>query len=125
MTTMHANSPRDAMSRIEALVGMAGVGMEPSVVRNLIVSAFDIVVHVARAAAGDRKISTVCEVVGIENASVQLREVDFHAPDDPAGGAEFVSEAPIAPGDGHTQEPMTTTSEADLLKQSNKSQAGS
>lgn len=90
MTTMHANSPRDAMARIEALVGMAGVGMEPSVVRSLIVSAFDIVIHVTRAANGSREIATVCEVVGLKDDAIALYEVVRRVASDPAGRDEFI-----------------------------------
>ena len=90
MTTMHANSAWDAVGRIEALVGMAGVGMEPAAVRSLIVSAFDVVAHVSRQSSGQRTITNVCEVVGIEKGVVQLREVVRRVSDDENEQASFV-----------------------------------
>ncbi len=89
MTTMHANSAWDAVGRIEALVGMAGVGMEPTAVRSLIVSAFDVIVHVSRRSSGRRVITNVCEVVGIEKGIVQLREIIRRVSDDETEETKF------------------------------------
>ncbi len=107
MTTMHANSPRDAMARIEALVGMAGVGMEPSIVRSLIVSAFDNVIHITRSANGSREISTVCEVVGTKDDAIDLREVIRRVASEPGGADTFIFDGASIPTGDHSQGPVT------------------
>jgi len=63
LTTVHANSPEDALRRVEALALMAGVGLPHAAVREQVTSALDLVVHQARSPDGSRRIESVVEVV--------------------------------------------------------------
>jgi pilus assembly protein CpaF len=79
LTTIHANSPRDALSRLETLVLTAGVDLPLRAIREQIASAFDLVVQVNRLIDGSRRVTYVTEVVGLESDVVTLQDV-FHAP---------------------------------------------
>ena len=63
LTTVHANSPGDALRRVETLALMAGVGLPHAAVRDQVASAIDVVVHQARGAGGERRVESVAEVV--------------------------------------------------------------
>ncbi|MEA2449105.1 MAG: pilus assembly protein CpaF, partial [Thermoleophilaceae bacterium] len=63
LTTVHANSPADALRRVETLALMAGVGLPHGAIREQVATAIDLVVHQARAADGSRRIESVAEVV--------------------------------------------------------------
>ena len=63
LTTVHANSPQDALRRLETLALMAGVGLPHAAVREQVASAIDLVVHQARSADGSRRVESVAEVV--------------------------------------------------------------
>jgi pilus assembly protein CpaF len=65
LTTVHANSPVDALRRVETLALMAGVGLPHSAVREQVASALDVVVHQARLADGSRQVDAICEVVRV------------------------------------------------------------
>src|SRR5579872_2449680 len=67
LTTVHANSPRDAMARIENMVSMANLNIPERAVRQQLVSAIHAVVQIARLSDGTRKVMTISEVVGMEN----------------------------------------------------------
>lgn len=75
MATLHANGPRDALERLEMLIGLHGFSADLQAVRRFISSAIDIVVHLARRPDGKRKVLSVCEVVGMEGATYALREI--------------------------------------------------
>ncbi len=75
LTTIHANSQRDALSRIETMVLMAGFDLPVRAIREQIASALDIVVHTARLRDGSRKVIGVSEVVGMEGEIVTMQEV--------------------------------------------------
>lgn len=75
MTTVHANSPRDALSRIEVMVLMAGVELPLRAIREQIKSAVDIIVQQARQKDGSRKITTIAEVSGMEGDTILLHNV--------------------------------------------------
>ncbi|ODU62944.1 MAG: hypothetical protein ABT05_06675 [Lautropia sp. SCN 66-9] len=75
LTTLHANTPRDAMSRLETLVLMAGMDLPLGAIREQIASAVDIVVQQGRSAAGQRRITAIVEVSGIESGRIQLQEL--------------------------------------------------
>ena len=76
MTTIHANSPRDALARLETLVLMAGVDLPSRAIRDQIASAINIVVQTARMPDGSRKINRITEVSGIgENAVFMTQEI--------------------------------------------------
>jgi pilus assembly protein CpaF len=89
--TVHANSPRDVLARIETMVLMAGMELPVRAIREQMASAFDVVVHQARFKDGSRLITHVTEVVGIEADSldtIELRELfafDFSAGYDDSG----------------------------------------
>lgn len=75
LTTAHANSPRDCISRIEVMVMMAGMDLPIQAIREQIASAVDIIVQQTRFSCGTRKVTSICEVSGIENGVVQLGEI--------------------------------------------------
>ncbi len=75
LTTAHANSPRDAVSRIEVMVLMAGMDFPMVVVREQIASAVDLIVHQRRFPCGSRKVSHITEVTGVESGTIQLQDI--------------------------------------------------
>jgi pilus assembly protein CpaF len=90
LTTIHANSPRDALSRLETLVLTAGVDLPLRAIREQIASAFDLLVQVSRPIDGSRRITHITEVVGLESDVVSLQDL-FVAPrpTTAAGAAEL------------------------------------
>jgi pilus assembly protein CpaF len=75
LTTVHANSPRDALARLETLVLMAGMDMPLKVVRQQIASAVDLIVQQTRLQDGSRKVTAITEVAGMEGETVVLTDV--------------------------------------------------
>ncbi len=75
LTTMHANSPSDALNRLETLVLMAGMEIPVSAIREYIVNAINIVVNIARLSDGKRKITSISEIVGFDNDDIKLNEI--------------------------------------------------
>ncbi len=75
LTTVHANTPRDALSRIETLVLMAGMDLPIKVVRQQISSAVDLIVQQTRLKDGQRKITAITEVAGMEGEIVVLTDI--------------------------------------------------
>lgn len=75
MTTLHANTPRDALSRLETLSLMAGVDLPLLAIRKQIQSAIDLVVQIKRFRNGTRRIVSVAEVVGMEGEIITLQDV--------------------------------------------------
>ncbi|MBT3094558.1 MAG: Flp pilus assembly complex ATPase component TadA [Candidatus Thiodiazotropha sp. (ex Lucina pensylvanica)] len=75
LTTAHANSPRDALSRLEVMVLMAGMDLPVTAIREQIASAVNIIVQQTRYACGSRKISKITEVTGIEGSTIQLQDI--------------------------------------------------
>jgi pilus assembly protein CpaF len=78
ISTVHANSPRDVLARVETMVLMAGMDLPVRAIREQMASAFDVVVHQARFKDGSRLITQVTEVVGIDKEttdSIELREL--------------------------------------------------
>ena len=75
LTTLHANSPRDALSRLETLVLMAGDSLPLAAIRDQIASAVDIIVQQARFSCGSRKVTSITEVCGTEAGRIQLQEI--------------------------------------------------
>ncbi|MBO8164386.1 MAG: CpaF family protein [Brevibacillus sp.] len=79
LTTVHANSPQDAINRLEGMVIMAGLDLPSSVIREYIVSALDFIVQVMRLSDGTRKIVSISEVVTRPNKRVEVNEIfRFH-----------------------------------------------
>ena len=81
LTTVHANSPRDALSRLEVMVLMAGMDLPIQAIRQQVASAVDIIVQQSRFADGSRKITHVVEVTGMENTVIQLQEIFLYRQD--------------------------------------------
>jgi len=75
MTTVHANTPRDALSRVEQMIGMSGIDMPARSARAQIASAVDVVVQVGRLSDGRRKVLSVSEVTGMEGETITMQEI--------------------------------------------------
>jgi pilus assembly protein CpaF len=75
LTTVHSNSPRDAISRLETLVLMAGMDLPLKVVRTQISSAIDLIVQQTRLKDGQRKVTSITEVAGMEGDVVVLTDI--------------------------------------------------
>ena len=75
LTTVHANSPRDALSRLETMVLMAGTELPSRAIREQITSAVQLLVHVSRGEDGVRRVHSVCELTGLEGDTPLLQEV--------------------------------------------------
>ena len=82
LTTIHANSPRDALSRVETLVLTAGVDLPLRAIREQIASAFDLLVQITRLVDGSRKITFVSEVLGMESDVITLQDIFIARPPD-------------------------------------------
>jgi pilus assembly protein CpaF len=82
LTTIHANSPRDALSRLETLVMTAGVELPHRAIREQIASAFDLLVQIQRLVDGSRRITHISEVVGMESDVVTLQDIFLARPPD-------------------------------------------
>jgi pilus assembly protein CpaF len=75
MTTIHANTARDALSRLEQMIGMAGLDLPMRAVRAQIASAIDIVMQIRRFGDGKRRLVSVCEIEGMEGDVITMQEV--------------------------------------------------
>jgi pilus assembly protein CpaF len=75
LTTLHANSARDALSRLETMVLMAGMELPTRAIRDQIAGAIDMVVHTARLPDGSRKIITIAEITGMEGDVITMQEI--------------------------------------------------
>jgi pilus assembly protein CpaF len=75
MTTIHANSPRDALTRLESMMGMAGVQAPPRTMRQQMSSALSVVIQIARLSDGRRKIVSLQEITGMEGDIVTMQEI--------------------------------------------------
>ncbi|MFA0280179.1 CpaF family protein [Vibrio sp. 10N.222.55.F12] len=75
MSTLHANTPRDAISRVESMIMMANLNQPLDAIRKAIVSSIELVVQVNRLRDGSRKVTSISEIVGIEGDSVVMEEI--------------------------------------------------
>ncbi len=75
ITTLHANSPRDALSRLETMVLMAGMELPLKVIRQQVASAVDLIVHQSRLRNGPRKITAITEVAGMEGETIVMTDI--------------------------------------------------
>jgi len=75
MTTLHANSPKDSLNRLETMVLMAGMEIPIKAIREYIENAVDIVINISRLTDGKRKVTSISEVVGFENDEIKLNEI--------------------------------------------------
>jgi pilus assembly protein CpaF len=75
LTTLHANSPRDAIGRLEVMVGMANANMGARAIRQQVSSAVDLFVHIARLSDGTRRVTQMTECVGMEGDQVTTQDI--------------------------------------------------
>jgi pilus assembly protein CpaF len=75
LTTIHANSTRESLSRLETLVLMAGMDLPLKAIRQQIASAINLVVQLSRLKDGSRKVTSVSEVIGMEGDTVTMQEI--------------------------------------------------
>ena len=88
LSTLHANTPRDALSRLETMVMMSGLELPVRAIREQIASALDLVVHLTRLRDGTRRITEISEINGMEGDTITLStlfQFDFGAGMDQAG----------------------------------------
>ena len=75
LTTLHANTPRDALSRLETMISMAGLALPEKAMRQQVASAIDVVIQVSRLSDGTRKLMSVSEIVGMEGDVITMQEI--------------------------------------------------
>src|SRR5215471_555555 len=75
MATIHANTPRDAISRLEQMIGMAGLPMTVASIRGQIGAAIRMIVQLQRLSDGKRKVTSVAEITGLEGDIIQMQEI--------------------------------------------------
>ncbi len=75
LTTIHSNTPRDAVARLEVLVGMANANMGVRAIRAQVTSAIDLIVQAARFSDGSRKVTYITELVGLEGEQVTMQDI--------------------------------------------------
>ena len=75
LTTVHANSPRDALSRLETMVAMSGLDLPKAAVRSQIASAIDLVIQQQRMVDGTRRVTSLAEIVGMEGDIITMQEI--------------------------------------------------
>ena len=80
LTTVHANSPRDCVARIEVMVMMAGMDLPILAIREQIASAVDIIIQQTRFSCGSRKVTSITEVSGVEGSTIQMGEIFRYRP---------------------------------------------
>jgi pilus assembly protein CpaF len=75
LTTIHANTPRDALGRLETMVAMANLNLPEAAIRRQISSAIDVVVQVSRMSDGTRKVVSIAEITGMEGNVVTMQDI--------------------------------------------------
>jgi pilus assembly protein CpaF len=75
LTTIHANSPRDGLSRLEVMMGMANASMSVHSIRQQIAAAIDLFIHIARFSDGSRRITHISECVGMEADTITTQDI--------------------------------------------------
>src|SRR6202050_4307987 len=75
LTTIHANTPRDALSRLETMVAMSSLNLPDTAIRRQIASAIDVVVQVSRQSDGTRKVTSIAEITGMEGDVVTMQDI--------------------------------------------------
>ncbi len=90
LTTVHANSPRDALARVQNMVLMAGLDLPLQAIREQIASGIHMVVHIARVADGSRRVTSIAEIVGLQESVISMQEL-FTLQTDTDGVARLVA----------------------------------
>ena len=75
LTTVHANSPRDVISRLETMVLMSGMELPSRAIREQIASAVDVIIHESRLSDGSRKVVAISEVTGLEGNQIVMQDI--------------------------------------------------
>jgi pilus assembly protein CpaF len=75
ITTLHANTPRDALSRLETMIAMANLNIPEKAMRQQISSAIDVVIQASRLSDGTRKVMSISEIVGMEGEVITMQEI--------------------------------------------------
>jgi pilus assembly protein CpaF len=75
MTTVHANTPRDALTRVEQMIGMAGLDISPRSIRQQIAAAINVVIQAERMEDGRRRVVSIAEIVGMEEDVITMQEI--------------------------------------------------
>jgi pilus assembly protein CpaF len=75
LATIHANSPRDALTRLETMVSMAGLNIPDKALRHQVSSALDVVIQIARLSDGSRKMIGLHEIIGMEGDVITVQEI--------------------------------------------------
>jgi len=75
MTTVHANTPRDALSRVEAMVGMGGVQMSEALIRQTIARSLNVIIQLTRGTDGKRRITSIAEITDIQAGVITMQEI--------------------------------------------------
>jgi pilus assembly protein CpaF len=75
LTTIHANTPRDALARIETMIQMTGMRLSDRAMRQQIASALDLVIQVARLSDGSRRVTSISEITGMEGETITMQEI--------------------------------------------------
>ncbi|HET6647862.1 MAG TPA: CpaF family protein [Pyrinomonadaceae bacterium] len=75
LTTVHANTPRDALSRLETMIQMTGMRLSDRAMRQQMASALDLVVQVARLSDGTRRLTSIAEITGMEGETITMQEI--------------------------------------------------
>ncbi|MGH9734927.1 MAG: CpaF family protein [Candidatus Acidiferrales bacterium] len=75
LTTIHANTPRDALSRLETMIAMANLNLPENAIRRQVASAIDVVIQISRMSDGTRKIVSIAEITGMEEEIVTMQDV--------------------------------------------------
>ena len=75
LTTIHANTPRDALARIETMIQMTGMRLSDRAMRQQIASALDLVLQVARLSDGSRRVTSIAEITGMEGETITMQEI--------------------------------------------------
>lgn len=106
LTTMHANGPHDALNRLETMILMAGMEIPVRAIREYIEEAIDIVVQIERLSDGRRKVTSICEVVGIEDGNIKLNEIFAFNKQGLTESKEVMGEYILKPGIPNTYSKM-------------------
>ncbi|HEY5452175.1 MAG TPA: CpaF family protein [Polyangia bacterium] len=75
MTTVHANTPRDALSRVEAMVGMGGLTMSEALIRQTIARSLNVIIQLTRGTDGKRRITSIAEITDIQAGVITMQEI--------------------------------------------------
>lgn len=92
LTTAHANSPRELMSRLETMILMSGMELPIKAIREQIASAIDLVIHQSRLKDGSRKIVNITEIVGMEGDKITLQDIFYYKPEGLDGNGKLTGQ---------------------------------